>query len=121
MLEFELDERRASRLPERTLIAAALLAWVEDILDDARRDEIDPGHWLSRFKRWTPNNMPPRWVMFCALLDLEPWTVVERVWRRIAQQRDDLTRKRLVREATAAGFSKAEAEQWAELSEADAA
>lgn len=112
-----------SRYPERALIAAVIAAWIADIKLGARRADEgrEFGRWYSDFKKWTPTNMPVSWIRYCTLVDLEPWSVCERIWRQIAEMRDDPSRIAAcaVSEALKAGFTREEAEEYSHLVEAD--
>lgn len=123
---FDVDDRRDDGLTgERLLIASALQLWVRDILAGAH----DEGNAYRLFRRWTQADMPERWRLFCDLLGLDPWDTVVALWRRIAEQRDQprkvnkhaeamarrQTWQRAYRDALAAGFSDADAREWADL------
>lgn len=128
MIEFELDERRDSGSGERSLIAAALLLWVQEIVSDERRTPV--GDAFRRFAQWDRHGRPERFDLFCHLLDMEPAVIERGVWMEIARQRDEgLTpgqqraadRRRHYDEAVAAGMCYADARQYARLMMADAA
>ena len=127
MLEFDIEDRCDLDCPERQLIAAAMRLWVDDILSDEPKDGPD----YRRFKRWDRDGVPPRFRLFCGLLELDVEAVVKALWYRISEQRDapkhtrkpsqaqlaDHRRRKwqaAYGEACRAGFDDTAAKEWAD-------
>lgn len=109
----------------RQLWAAVLHQWLDDICLGASNAawgiaRISKGHngraEYAHFVRWRSDDLPEMWCTMCAILDLDPVSVWEATWQRIAEIRDKVPPRIdavLYNEALACGFTLAEAAELA--------